>query len=437
LGVQTIKKEEMKITQSNKNISPFGGFNFCYDLFQRTGIPELIDEHLGKRVSSFGFNYSDIFTNHMAIFMHGGDCTEDVNDHFRETLKQVKGLSVCSADTILRGIKELATKTIQHYSDSGVSHESNINRRLNKLLVKSLIKVGQLDKTSEYTLDYDNQVIATEKYDAKKTYKKCDGYQSGIATIGKHIVYIEGRNGNSPAKYKQNETLRRTFSLLESDNIKVKRFRADSASYQKEIIELCTQKTMRFYIRATRCASMEQQIGKIEDHEWKKERLGCQQMEIAQIEYTPFGGKVSYRLVVSRIERQDKQRDAFSGQAYIYRAIITNDNEMNNKELTAFYNQRGNSERTFDAMNNDFGWSKLPCSFLNENTSFMIMTALYSNFYAYMIAQFSEKISWLESNFRMKKFVFRFVTVSANWIKTGRKYVLKLYTKKDYSPLMV
>ncbi len=427
----------MKITQSDKSISPFGGFNFCYSLFQKSGLPALIDKHLGKRVAFVGFNYSDIFTNHMSIFMHGGDCTEDVNEHLGGVLKQVRGMSVCSADTILRGIKELASTTTHQVSDSGVAHEFNINIKLNDLLIKSLRKTNQLDKVNGYTVDYDNQVIATEKYDAKKTYKKCNGYQSGVATIGKHIVYIEGRNGNSPAKYKQKETLARSFSLLEDNNIKIKRLRADSASYQKQVIDLAIQKNIKFYIRATRCASMEQQIGAIAAQEWQEERLGCQKMEIADIQYQPFGGEDSYRLVVSRIKRKDKQSDIFSGKAYMYRAIITSDDEMSNKEVTSFYNQRGSSERIFDAMNNDFGWSKLPCSFLNENTSFMIMTALYANFYNFMIERFSEKISWLKSNFRMKKFIFRFITVAANWIKTGRKYVLKLYTQKDYTPLVL
>jgi len=96
----------MKITQSDKNITPFGGFNFCHELFKKTGLPGLIDSYLGKRVITVGFDYSDIFTNHMAIFLHGGDCTEDINDHLRNILKQVRGMSVCSADTILRGIKE-------------------------------------------------------------------------------------------------------------------------------------------------------------------------------------------------------------------------------------------------------------------------------------------------------------------------------------------
>lgn len=372
----------------------------------------------------------------MSIFLHGGDCTEDINEHLRENLKQVKGMSVCSADTILRGIKELATPNTEYISESGIAHQFNINLNLNRLLVKSLFKTGQLDKAISYTLDYDNQVIATEKYDSTKTYKKCYGYQSGIASIGEHILYIEGRNGNSPAKYKQAETLQRSFSLLNQEKVKINRFRADSASYQKDIIDLVTQREVLFYIRATRCASMEQQIGALSDQAWDKIRLGVQEMEVAEIkEYQPFNKKKIYRLIVSRIKRKDKQTGLFTSD-YTYRAIITNDKQWDRKQITSFYNKRASSEKTFDIMNNDFGWSKLPCSFLNENTSFMIMTALYANFYKYMISVFSEKIYWLEPNFRLKKFVFRFITVAAKWIKTGRQHVLKLYTCKDYSTLV-
>ncbi len=427
----------MKITHSEENVTPFGGFNFCHQLLCDTGIPALIDNHLGKRVKYAGFDYSDILSNHLAVFFNGGDCTEDINEHLRAHLKQVRGLSVCSADTILRGIKELATPTQELISPSGVKHEFNINKKLNGLLLSATIKTGLLDKHTGYTLDYDNQVIATEKYDAKKTYKKCEGYQPGVASIGKLIVYVEGRNGNSQAKYQQTQTLQRTFSLLETQSVKIKRFRADSASYQKDVIGLVTHKSQYFYIRAMRCADMEQQISRIPVKAWQKVRLGVQEMEVAEIkDYQPFGGEETYRLVVSRIKRKDKQTGLFTGDAYTYRAIITNDEQWDNTQIVSFYNQRGSAERTFDAMNNDFGWSKLPCSFLNENTSFMILTALYANLYQFIISSFSKKLSWLKENFRLKKFIFRFIAVAAKWIKTGRQYVLKLYTQKDYSPLI-
>ncbi|MDZ7689783.1 MAG: transposase [Balneolaceae bacterium] len=55
------------------------------------------------------------------------------------------------------------------------------------------------------------------------------------------------------------------------------------------------------------------------------------------------------------------------------------------KKIVAFYNGRGASERLFDVMGNDFGWSKLPCSLLSHNTAFMILTGIIANFYRYLI----------------------------------------------------
>lgn len=425
-----------KVINSSDKITPFGGFNFVFNTYQHCGLAQLIDRHLGIRVKTVGFQYSEIFANQLAVFFNGGDCAEDLSEHLKSSLLQIKGMNVCSPDTVLRSGNELACVSSNFKNpDTGVVHEFNINTKLNQLMIKALKMQKQLKTGVKYDLDYDNVVLPNEKYDSLKTYKKTNGYQPGVATIGNNIVYIEGRNGNSQAKYKQSETLGRTFELLNDNNIEIGRFRADSASYQQDVLALATQKANTFYIRATRCAAMEERIGNV--HNWKKIRLGVQEMEVADIvDYLPFKGIEKYRLVISRIKRTDKQVDVFSGEAYTYRSIITNDLDMSNQEVTAYYNARGNSEKVFDIMNNDFGWAKLPYSFLSANTSFMIITAIYANFYAFVIDLYSQKLDWLKPNFRLKKFIFRFVNVAAKWIKTGRTQVLKLFTHKNYSQLL-
>ena len=95
-----------------------------------------------------------ILINHLAIFLHGGACTEDIQEYLGGHLKKVRGLSVCSADTILGGIKELATPTEEMTSSGGITHQFNINLGLNQLLLKALSKTNQLNTKQEYTLDY-------------------------------------------------------------------------------------------------------------------------------------------------------------------------------------------------------------------------------------------------------------------------------------------
>lgn len=101
----------MKVTNSAEKITTFGGFNFVFRSFKNSGLADLIDKHLGMRVKTVGFSYSDIFLNHLAVFFNGGDCTEDINEHLRGRLHNVQGMQARSADTILRGVKELSTDT--------------------------------------------------------------------------------------------------------------------------------------------------------------------------------------------------------------------------------------------------------------------------------------------------------------------------------------
>jgi len=428
----------MHITKSSDNITPFAGFNFCFNHFHQSGLAGLIDRHLGPRVKTVGYSYSDIIANQLGIFFTGGDCAEDLSEHLRGPLGQVRGMSVCSADTLLRAIKELSCPSQELvHPDTGVVHQFNINGKLNDLLLKALRTTGQLTSGVAYDLDYDNQVIPTEKWDAAKTYKKCDGYQPGIATIDNMAVYIEGRNGNSQATYKQKQTLKRIFEHLTDKQITIGRFRGDSASYQQTVVKVVQANCGSFYIRAKRSAAMEQQVGALPEGAWKHVKLGVKNMEVAEIDdWRPFDGDTAYRLIVSRIKRGDAQGDLFSGGAYTWRAILTNDTKTSPEQIVAFYNKRGDSERTFDVMNNDFGWSKLPCSFLSQNTAYMILTAMIANFYRYLIGEYSKAIPWLEPTYRLKKFIFRFITLAGKWIRTGRRYVLKLYTRKNYSPLL-
>ncbi len=145
----------------------------------------------------------------------GGECAEDITVHLRRELNQVKGFNVCSADTLLRMQKELATEKETFLSKSNIEHDFNINMDMNHLLVNLLVKTKQLLTGSNgYIFDYDNQFIPTEKYDSKRSYKKADGYFPVIASIGNFPVYIENRNGNSHVKYKQDETLKRAYCIL-------------------------------------------------------------------------------------------------------------------------------------------------------------------------------------------------------------------------------
>lgn len=106
---------------------------------------------------------------------------------------------------------------------------------------------------------------------------------------------------------------------------------------------------------------------------------------------------------------------------------MTNDYEMSEDQVVYFYNQRGAIEKEFDILKNDFGWQNLPFSKIEENTVFLIFTAICRNLYAHIIESFSNRFKALSPKYRIKKFIFRFIIIPAKWIKQSRYWKLKLY----------
>ena len=73
--------------------------------------------------------------------------------------------------------------------------------------------------------------------------------------------------------------------------------------------------------------------------------------------------------------------------------------------------------------------SRLPKSFMAENTVFLLLTALIHNFYKTIMSRLDTKAFGLKETSRIKAFVFSFISVPAKWIMTARQYVLNIYTE--------
>jgi len=425
----------MKIQKYTNSVSPFAGISLVNYHFNKVGLSQLIDKELGSRVKYTGFSYSDIIRNLCNVFLSGGDVIEDVQTHLGLHLKEIPNNNVPSPDTILRGLTELTTQNTIFKSSTGLSYDFNINKKLNLLNIKSLLLTKQLEANKHYDFDYDNQITANKKYDAKRTYKKNKGYCPGIATINDNIVYIENRDGNANVKFEQATTLKNAYGLLKSENIKVNRSRMDAGSYSKEIIEIVDQNSNLFYIRSNKSTTVFEQIQEIKN--WTEVEINYKTYQVASLKFKQFREEKNYRLVIMREKTTNNQVDAFTKDTFTYRSLLTNDWENTEEEIIKYYNKRGTSEKIFDVMNNDFGWKRMPFSFLNQNNTFMIITAMIMNFYKYFVALVSKKIKNINATTRLKRFVFRFINVAGKWVYQGRRWILKLYTKQPYEQLLI
>ena len=165
--------------------------------------------------------------------------------------------------------------------------------------------------------------------------------------------------------------------------------------------------------------------------------MNFKKYEVASITFKQFYEERNYRLVIMREKTNSPQMDLFTKDTMKYRTILTSDWDSSEQEVIEYYNQRGKSEKVFDVMNNDFGWKRLPFSFLDQNGTFMIITAMIKNFYTYFINIVSEKFEDLKPTSRLKRFVFKFITVAGQWIYEGRQYKLRLFSDKPYFDLKI
>ena len=429
-----LQNTTMKV-QNCKTISAFGGINFVFEYLEQNSMGSFFNRSLPILRSQSKYQWSDIFNSLLGIYMCGGDCIEDIGTHLKSHFINNPFVNTPSPDTILRRLSELSENNNSCRTKRGkVEHAYSTNKTLEQVNISLLKKLGVFNNR-ELTLDYDNTIIFNEKSDSKMTYKRNPGYQPGVCTINEHqVLYIENRNGNSDAKSFQADTLNRLFKLLTNNNIKTAtHFRADAASYQFDVIDLLDKKVKNFYV-GCRNSYVEKYFTEIT--QWQPIKDSCDDpMEIGEIYITPFQRQAKeqekvakkYRLVVKRKLKKDGQYDIFTQDAYEYRAILTNNYDYKATEVATFYNHRGNMEKQFDILKNDFGWNNMPFSKLEQNTVFLYLTAICRNLYHNIIHYFSKKTKTLKPTYRIKKFLFRFIILPAKWIRRGRQNQLNIY----------
>ena len=219
-----------KVAIKNENITSFGGIFHIMDVFSKLGFEKLTESVLGKRGSSGkAFSHGSIFGSLFFSYLCGGECLEDINVLIGQ-FRQRPDTLLPGADTVGRGLKELAEKNIVYKSEtSGKSYSFNTAEKLNTLLLRMIRRMGLIKAGSHVDLDFDHQFVPAHKFDAKYSYKQDHGYFLGWASIGGIIVGGENRDGNTNVRFHQEDTLRRIMDRVTSElGVVIERFRADS-----------------------------------------------------------------------------------------------------------------------------------------------------------------------------------------------------------------
>ena len=250
------------------------------------------------------------------------------------------------------------------------------------------------------------------------------GYQYGEILLTMASNFFSG----TPVKFHQEDTLERILLNIIEQGVKIRSTRVDCGSYTEKVIKLLLEHSDKIFVRAAMNKTLRNMLAN-KHRQWRSTLVGEQQMEVLSIPFEGFSGKIEHcRLIVQRQrKRSGTQLDMFEDggeDIYVYRAILTNEWDMDEEAAIDFYNQRGAKEKLFDQMDNDFGWHYLPKGLLKENTVFMILTAIIRNFYAMLLQMSQFRALKVYATTRMKTFINRIVSVVAKWTRSGRQDVI-------------
>lgn len=423
----------MQVQVKKSFYQSFGGLNFIETDIQKIKFADLVAQTIGLRSVLAQYSYGDLLKNIFYNTLIGGDVLDDLNV-LKQQLQDHPHLHIASPDTIEYAFQELCQATQTITTNSGVVHSINEHKGFNSLLIKLCSQTGLLKSTKNYTLDYDGHIIENTKADNAFTYKQSQGYYPVVCSINKLPIYLQNRKGNTPESFDQKNIIANAITQCQQENISVTQFRADACCYEKNTVQYLAQNNITYYIRAELNQAL--RIALDDEPDWEPALLNNCKIEVCSIEEKIFGEDAYHRIVAYRRKLHNEQATIFDNNGYRYYAIVTSDKEATPIDVIIFYNQRGCwGEHHFKELDYDFSWNKLPFNSFELNTIYLYATAVAYLLFQYIKLKYADVLSFVDTSMRLKNFILHFVTLTARWIRTGRQWVLNIFTSKNYQPL--
>lgn len=417
-----------------------GGSDILLDVLHKAGIFGFINKKLGKRSKRAEYSYSEGILMWFLSVCGGAKRLENVYNNKDRFKRNPRFNKFISPDTLSYMFKEISVKNdyykkvskvkgekklaSMHIDNADVKNhkkedlnETNLNHKLNELLVDMALKTGLLKKGVKYTLDYDTTIIETTIHGSRKHYKGNGntGYAPSLACINKIPLVIENRNGNTVSFFNIVSNVENIINMLTEKGILVEKIRIDAAGYNSLLTDMLNRKGIKFYIRA-RPKGLYDDLGDI--FNWQTNTIYGQKMEIGDL-YRPFG-EWATRFIVAQKE---------DGGIWV---IMTNDTTLDCKQAIKFYGMRGDAENLFKYLKGDFGWDLMAMRTLSHNTVYLCIQALCYQLYTFMIRKFAGVVNFVWNNMRLPTFIDKFMKVPTRWEGTDLVFCC---TDKDYSGL--
>jgi len=404
-----------KLALTNEVLTARSGAALFAEYNHGIGLRELSDKYLPAPGSNRGFKPS-VFVNSLVLMLQsGGRSFEDLRE-----LKSDKGLmkligydNIPDPDTAGDWTRRMGDENNGQLGLKGLGKVRDI---LNHRMMKR-------DKTKDYTLDADATGILAEKEEAKYTYKGYKGYMPMLGYLYEIgiCLYDEFREGNTAPAFGQVGFYKECKARMPKGK-RIGYYRADSASYQGELINELETDKVKWAITADIDTAVKTIIASIPDEQWKEPGKGCG-YEIAETVHSMDNTNKAFRLVIKRELRE--QGRLFETEKYFHHTIATNWDEEDKSgiEVLKWHNQRGQAENFNKELKNGFGMEKMPCGQTEANAVFFrIGVIAYNLFIGFKRLACPE--AWIKHT--IATFRWKMIQVAGRIVKHSGSIILKI-----------
>lgn len=417
-----------KLEKTEEALTAHGGLALLAEFNHGLGLKGLVDRYLPGPGSNRGYAPSVYVDALVLMLQAGGRHLTDMRELERESalMKLIGRDQIPDPDSCGDWLRRMGDTDKKQAGLLG----------LGKVRDEIIRRILRRDGIDEYTLDADATLVEAEKRDAKMSYKGLPGYMPMLGFLFEAGVCLldEFREGNaSPGAGQLGFYLECKKRMPEGKRIGY--YRADSASYQAELINALEEDSVRWAITADCDSAVKGEIRQIGEAAWREPVADCG-YQIAETLHTMNKTKKAFRLIIKRWEKA--QGDLFEGQMekYAYHAVASNwaVDEKPTDEVLCWHNQRGEAENFNKELKCGFGMEQMPCGESSANAVFFRIGVIAYNLFI-GFRRLSMPTAW--ERHTISTFRWKLIQVAGRIIHHAGQVILRLCMKAKEWDMMI
>lgn len=406
-----------KIEKTDEELTAHGGLALLAEYNHGIGLRALSDRHLPGPGSNRGYVPSAFVDSLVLMLQAGGRRIEDVRELRQEAplLKLIGREEIPDPDTIGDWLRRMGDP---RNNQAGLIGLGVVRDRINHRILRR-------DGIADYTLDVDATQVEGEKQDAQFTYQGVKGYMPMLGFLFETGICLvdEFREGNESPGSKQVPFYRECKEHM-PEGKRIGRYRADSASYQADVINELEKDGVLWTITTDLDSAIKTIARGIPEEAWKEPIRGCG-YELAEAVHSMNRSKQSFRLACKReLRRQTNLFDASEGQFH-YHVVATNwpEEEKDTQAVLTWHNQRGQAENFNKELKGGFGQDQMPCgqSFANA-VYFRIGVIAYNLFIGFK--RLAGPVAW--AHHTIETFRWKLIQTAGRIVRHAGQVILRL-----------